>query len=284
MSAPLTPFRRRARSAQRLLRILALLLLASTVLTLIAVSTSSIPASTGTARAASKSKPPPCQAAFPNARSKTIGKTTWYNRQESVRMVLCNRFGLDPSADFPINASMVCGVLAQVLGKGSHRLGLFADGACSGADLASDPKEPAKYVGVACGWASDLLGVFVKPLGALGSAGCTLAPSAGNAFGAALESKHEFDVAVDVIRHGRCIKYSPTHFGSPWLAVACADGAKASRRSPSTGRPRPVRRRQADPRLLAPRQEGRRLVAAVEEVRPPECSCSIHQASSTGSH
>jgi hypothetical protein len=30
-------------------------------------------------------------------RRKTIGRTTWYNRQESVRMVICYRFGLTPS-------------------------------------------------------------------------------------------------------------------------------------------------------------------------------------------
>jgi hypothetical protein len=184
--------------------------------------TSKLSGSVAGAHAAPRSKAPPCQAAFPDARRKTIGRTTWYNRQESVRMVLCYRFGLNPSADFPISSSMICGVLAQVIGKGSAKLGVFADGACSGADLASDPKEPVKYISTACGWASDLLGVFVKPLGALASAGCTLAPSTGDAFGGALESKHEFDVAVDVIRHGQCIKYSPTHVGSPWLAARCA--------------------------------------------------------------
>jgi hypothetical protein len=199
--------------------------------------TSELPGSVAAAHAASKSKVPPCQAAFPDAHRKTIGQTTWYNGQESMRMVLCYRFGLDPSADFPISSSMVCGVLAQVIGKGSVKLGVFADGACSGADLASDPKEPVKYISTACGWASDLLGVFVKPLGALGSAGCTLAPSAGNAFGSALESVHEFEVAVDVVRHGKCIKRSPTHFGSPWLAVKCSRGDHGFSTLPLATRP-----------------------------------------------
>lgn len=180
----------------------------------------------GTAEAATKRSTPPCQAAFPDARRKTIGKTTWYNRQESVRMVLCYRFGLEPSADFPISSSMVCGMLAQVIGKRSPKLGVFADGACSGADLADDPKEPVKYLSAACSWASDVLGALAKPAGVLGSLGCTLAPSAGHALGSMFESKHEFDVAVDVTRHGKCIKYSPTHFGSPWLADDCASGDK----------------------------------------------------------
>lgn len=168
----------------------------------------------------------PCFAAFPDANRKTIGRTTWYNRQESVRMVVCYRFGLTPSADFPISASMICGIAAVAIGQASHDLGLFADGACSGADLASDPKEPAKYVGIACSWASDLLEGYNHWAGVAGSLGCAVAPSAGHALGARFESEHEFEVAIDVIRHDKCIKYSPTHFGSPWLAVRCASGDK----------------------------------------------------------
>lgn len=170
-------------------------------------------------------QPAPCYAAFPEARRKTIGRTTWYNRQESVRMVVCYGFGLGPGADFPVSASMTCGLVAQAIGgKGqvAAMLSLFVDGACSGADLASDPSEPAKYIGIACGWASDLLGVLIKPAGVIASLGCTLAPSAGHALGSIFESKHELDVAIDVIQYGKCIKYSPTHFGSPWLAVKCA--------------------------------------------------------------
>lgn len=149
-------------------------------------------------------------------------------------MVVCYRFGLTPSADFPISATMVCGMVAATInavpgGKAADKLSLFADGldgACSGVELASDPTEPAKYVGIACSWASDLLGALVKPAGVLGSLGCAAAPSVGHALGSLLESKHEFDVAADVIQRGRCIKFSPTHFGSPWLAVKCAPGDK----------------------------------------------------------
>jgi len=187
----------------------------------------------------------PCHAAFPQARRKTIGKTTWYNRQESVRMVVCYRFGLTPSADFPISSSMVCGMTAVIIdsgpgGQAAHRLSLFVDGACSGVELAADPSEPAKYVGIACSWASDLLGVFAKPAGVLGSIGCAAAPSAGHALGGLFESKHEFDVAVDVVRHGKCIKYSPTHFGSPWLAVKCASGDKGFSKLPLAPTPPPA--------------------------------------------
>jgi WD40 repeat protein len=178
------------------------------------------------AHGAAKHSPPPCQAAFPDARSKTIGKTTWHNRQESVRMVVCNRFGLDPSAYFPISPSMVCGLVAQVIGVRAQKLAAFVDGACSGPDLAADPRDPVKYVGIACSWASDLLGLRAKGAGGILGSLCALAPSAGNWLGGRFESDHERDVAVDVIRHGKCIKYSPTHFGSPWLADDCSPGDK----------------------------------------------------------
>lgn len=149
-------------------------------------------------------------------------------------MVVCYHFGLEPSADFPVSASMVCGMVAAIInsipgGPAADKLSLFADGldgACSGVELAADPGEPAKYVGIACSWASDLLGVLVKPAGVAGSIGCAAAPSVGHALGGLLESKHEFDVAIDVVRHRKCIKYSPTHFGSPWLAVKCGSGDK----------------------------------------------------------
>lgn len=168
---------------------------------------------------AAKRKPPACSQAFPNAHSRTIGRTTWYNRQRSVQMVTCDGFGLSPSADFPISADMVCGLVAQAIGIKAHSLGLFVDGVCSGAALAASPKEPAKYIGVACDWVSALIG---KAVGALAAIGCTFAPSAGHALGGMIESKHELDIDADILNRGKCLKYSPTHFGSPWLAVKCS--------------------------------------------------------------
>ncbi len=135
-------------------------------------------------------------------------------------MLVCNHFGLEPSADFPLSWSMACGLVGKVIGKGAPKLALFSDGACSGVELAGAPREPTKYIGIACSWAATLLG------SGLGSAGCTLAPPAGTALGSMFESKHELDVAIDVAQHGKCIKYSPTHFGSPWLADDCAPGDK----------------------------------------------------------
>jgi hypothetical protein len=98
--------------------------------------------------------PPPCYVAFPGAHSSRIGRTLIYNRQASVQYVVCDGFGLHPSADFPITSGMVCGLVSEVIGFKADRLGLFVSGACSGVDLAGDPREPSQYVGIACGWAS----------------------------------------------------------------------------------------------------------------------------------
>lgn len=166
--------------------------------------------------------PKPCTAAFPGAASKTIGRTTWYNRQRSVENVVCDGFGLQPSADFAITSDFVCALVSQAVGSEAEHLSLFIDGACSADAIASAPKEPATYLGVACSWVSDLLEKVATPAGVLAALGCAAAPPVGTALGSILESKHELDVAADIIGKGKCLNYSPTHFGSPWLAITCS--------------------------------------------------------------
>lgn len=166
---------------------------------------------------------PPCQSAFPGAKTRDVGRTTLYDFQESVRQVVCYGFGLNPGAGVSITSDFVCALAAVGIGTTkAEQLELYVDGACSAAAIARDPKEPATYVGVACAWASDVLGKLDKAAGILGGLGCALAPEVGSDLGGALESKHELDVADDILTKGRCLKYSPSHFGSPWLAVACA--------------------------------------------------------------
>lgn len=163
--------------------------------------------------------------AFPEARSTKIGRTIWYNRQRSVQYVICDGFGRSPSADFPVTGDMVCGLVTAAVGgvtKGlANHLALFASGTCSAPSLAAHPTEPERYESVACGWVSSLLEVLAKPAGILANVGCTFAPSTGHSIGAIFESKHELDVADDIIGRGKCLKYSPSHFGSPWLAIEC---------------------------------------------------------------
>jgi hypothetical protein len=170
------------------------------------------------------SLPKACSSAFPSASSTKIGETTLYNRQASVQKVLCFGFGLSASAGntgFRVTPGMVCGILSQVIGEKWDTTGLEVDGACSGAALVLEPGVETD-VSVACGWAADLLGVPLKAAGAVAGLACTVAPSAGHWLGSWAESSHESDVAKDIIQHGKCLKYSPSHFGSPWLAVACS--------------------------------------------------------------
>ncbi len=200
-------------------------------------------------------QPPVCFQAFPDAHSTTIGRTTWYNRQRSVQDVICDGFGRNPSADFTTDG-VACGLFAVAVGLASDHLGAFVDGACSGVALAAKPKDAATYIETACSWAADLLAGSPEPhakfIGAVGGALCTLVPPVGNALGGLLESQHELDVARDIMLRGKCLKYSPTHFGSPWLAVDCAssdagfstlprvDNRPAPGGGPSTGsRPAP---------------------------------------------
>lgn len=167
-------------------------------------------------------QPPVCFQAFPDAHSTTIGHTTWYNRQRSVQYVVCDGFGRNPSADFTTDG-VACGLVSVAIGRASADLGAFVDGACSGVALAGAPKVAETYLGIACSWAADLLEVTPAALvGVAGGMACNLAPHIGNALGGLLESKHELDVARDIMLRGKCLKYSPTHFGSPWLAVDCA--------------------------------------------------------------
>jgi hypothetical protein len=185
-----------------------------------------------------KNAPRVCLTAFPSAKTTRLGRTVFYNRQASVQYVVCYEFGLHPSADFPMTGDVACGVLSSVLGgfTKTARLALWADGSCSAVSLAGDPRSPARWLSRVCGWASDLLGVAtVKVGGVISGLACTLAPSAGTSLGSLFESKHELDVAQDIVQHGKCLKYSPSHFGSAWLAIACARSDKGFSTLPPAG-------------------------------------------------
>ena len=116
----------------------------------------------------------------------------------------------------------MCAITSQAIGAKAEGLSLFVDGACSADQLVSQPHEATTYIGIVCGWASDLLEKVAGPVGVLEEVGCAAAPVLGTALGGALESKHEIEVAADIVGRSKCLKYSPTHFGSPWLAVRCA--------------------------------------------------------------
>jgi hypothetical protein len=164
----------------------------------------------------------PCVKGFPGAHAKTVGKATWWNRQDSVRYIVCDGFGLKPSLSIQPTAAFVCDMTAIAIGRTDEVEGFKAEAACDAYEIEKDPKAAATYVGILCGWAAEALGIASEKLGELGSTGCASATVVGTAFGAARESVHEMDVDRDILTRGKCLKYSLTHFGSPWLAVACA--------------------------------------------------------------
>jgi hypothetical protein len=179
-------------------------------------------------RAANSTEPTMCFKAFPGAHTTDVGRTSIYNRQASVQEVICLGFGRNPSTDFDTDG-VACGLLAAVLGPVEVKgLAVFADatdGACSGIAIADQPKAPERYIEAACSWGADLLGVTpAKLLGTALGLACAAAPALGHSLGGLIESAHELDVARQIIDHGKCLKFSPSHFGSPWLSVKCAPG------------------------------------------------------------
>jgi hypothetical protein len=181
--------------------------------------------------------PNPCTKAFPRAHVTDIGRTSIHNYQSSVRMVDCYQFGVR-HGKFQIHptAAMLCGMIASATGwvgtkagvvwraPNLDKLGPATDGACSAGEVLGSDSTAEKAASLACSWSADLLGGKTPSPGFFAGLGCSLAPVVGNALGNWWETNHEHSVAQAVTRHGKCIKYSPRHFPSPWLDVDCARG------------------------------------------------------------
>lgn len=166
--------------------------------------------------------PGPCYSAFPSAHSKTRGQSTFYNRQRSVQLVVCDGFGqsADSAAHMTVTVGMACALLTQAIPKKYHDVALFVDGSCSGAQLAAH-HDLETDIGVACGFTADLLGVTLKAAGRLAGLACALAPAAGHFLASWAESRHERSIAQAVIHRGRCIRFN-RHIVTRWAAVKCA--------------------------------------------------------------
>lgn len=177
----------------------------------------------------------PCSKAFPRAHTTHIGRTDIHNYQSSVRMVDCYEFGVNkPKFQIHPTAPMLCGMVASASGWSSAKagaiwrepnlgaLGPATDGTCSAAEVTGSDSTVQKVASLTCSWAADLLGAKTPSPGFFAGVGCASAPAVGNALGTWWETGHEHRVALAVTRSGRCIKYSPRHFPSPWLAISCS--------------------------------------------------------------
>jgi hypothetical protein len=165
----------------------------------------------------------PCAQRWPAGRSvRHNGGRLIYDRQASLRMV-CQGFGTD-TGGLQVNWltwGMKCALVATAIGARYGEDAEFAaSGACSVAEVAQHPGA-VSLIGAACSTASDLLGLPYRVLGTVSGLACEAAPAVGTGFGTWLESHHEFAVARDVMRKGRCIEYRQYFGVSSWHAVRC---------------------------------------------------------------
>jgi hypothetical protein len=142
--------------------------------------------------------------------------------------MVCQGFGTDTGGlhvDW-LTWGMKCTLVAAALGARYGESPEFAaDAVCSAAGIVQHPSA-VSVIGAACATASDLLGLSLNApiIGTLAGLACAAAPAIGSGFGTKLESHHEFQVARDVMRHGRCLEFRQFLGVSSWHAVACAKG------------------------------------------------------------
>ena len=169
----------------------------------------------------------PCQSAFPKASERTVGNTTYDNRQLSVEEVLCTDFGKS-SGSSPIGG-VFCTLLAAAIGERFERLGLFTDGACSAKSVA-EHDDPA---GIACGGLVSLIGAVtdLSPELKVYALGAGVACDTGHSLGSWIEAEQEKRAAAAVWRKGKnalkpgeCLKFVTHGFphGDDWLPTRCA--------------------------------------------------------------
>ena len=167
--------------------------------------------------------PDPCAGRWPTERSvRHKGGRLIYDRHTSLRKV-CEGFGTDTGGLHIhwLTWGMKCALVAVAIGaRYGDDAEFLANGACAAAEVIRHPSA-VSAVGAVCSTASNLLGLKFKTLGRISGLACEAAPSVGDAFGTKLESHHEFAVAKDVTRKGRCLEYRYYLHVSSWHAVRC---------------------------------------------------------------
>ena len=167
--------------------------------------------------------------AFPDANQRTIGNTTYLNRQLSVYEVLCTDFGKASEA-LP-KGDVFCTLLAAAIGVKFEKDELYVDGACASKAIATH-EDPA---GIACGGLVTLVGAVtdlapeLKGYAVAAGVACDVGHSLGNW----IETQQEAQAAKAVWRRGKnalkpgkCLKFVTHGFprGDDWLATPCSPG------------------------------------------------------------
>jgi hypothetical protein len=165
----------------------------------------------------------PCAQRWPNGRSvRQNGGRLVYDRQASLLMV-CHGYGTDTGELHVhwLTWGMQCALVATAIGaRYGESAEFLANGACTVAAVKQHPGL-VTGIGAACSTASNLLGLRFRKLGEISGLACEAAPAVGTGFGTKLESHHEFQVARDVMRKGRCLEYRQYLGVSSWHAVGC---------------------------------------------------------------
>jgi hypothetical protein len=191
----------------------------------------------------------PCLLRYPSGLQKAVGRTTLFDRQASLYQV-CAGFGAPVSVT--LTPAMKCAIIAAAATYAGAVVNAGVSKGCAAADIAAAFRS-GRWLnavrqglkGTACGYFSDIfagsVGVFVAGAASESGPGAVAVGVAtykalaaglklvcGGVFtggpteiGVRLEAKHETAVAVDVVRHGKCLKESYGHFGIKWSAVAC---------------------------------------------------------------
>ncbi|HEV7753843.1 MAG TPA: hypothetical protein VGO71_19985 [Baekduia sp.] len=189
----------------------------------------------------------PCPDGYPSGTTSRDGKELTYDRQASVFQVACVSFGAPEGVT--LSSGMTCAMLAAIATYDGPRSALAADDLCDAdgvveALASGDWAGSAK--GAACGLFAEIFaeGAGVAIAGATAESGPAAAIIGRSAYqalhaglglacgglfsggaaalGAQIEDRNEHNVAMDVVQHGKCMRYAPRFGHSPYRAIDCA--------------------------------------------------------------
>jgi len=197
------------------------------------------------------SPPDVCRLRYPSGIERTtkirFGRQTLFDRQASLYQV-CSGFGAPDHVGFKLTPAMQCALIAAAATYGGPVVNKGVSTGCTGGDIVN-AYSSGDWLGAVtsygCGYFSDIFagGVGVFAAGATSETGpgavavgvstykalaaglkivCGgVFQGVGTALGHNLETRHQTHVAIDVIRHGKCMKLTRRFGQLQWSALKC---------------------------------------------------------------